>query len=89
MLGRGAMADPLLFRRLRGGAPPEPDGTELRQLLERLLPRYAELFCGDVQVLAKLKEPLAFATTTHPGDVIDRLRRARSLAAFREALQTL
>jgi tRNA-dihydrouridine synthase len=89
MLGRGAIADPLLFRRLRGEAPPDPDGTELRQLLERLLPRYAELFCGEVQALAKLKEPLAFATTPHRGDVIVRLRRARSLAAFREAVQTL
>jgi tRNA-dihydrouridine synthase len=89
MLGRGAMADPLLFRRLRGAAPPAPDGTELRQLLERLLPRYVELFCGDHQVLAKLKEPLAFASTLHSRDAIVRLRRARSLAAFRDALQTL
>jgi tRNA-dihydrouridine synthase B len=89
MLGRGAMADPVLFQRLRGAAPPEPDGTELRQLLERLLPRYVELFCGDHQVLAKLKEPLRYATALHHRDVLARLRRARTLAAFQEALQAL
>jgi tRNA-dihydrouridine synthase len=89
MLGRGALADPLLFQRLRGTAAPTPDGTELRQLVGRLLPRYAELFCGDAQVLTKLREPLAFVTAPGLGDAVVRLRRARSLAAFRAVLQTL
>jgi tRNA-dihydrouridine synthase len=88
MLGRGALADPLLFRRLRGEAPDEPDGTELRQLLERLTPRYAALFCGDAQVLAKLREPLAFAPA-HLRDAVARLRRARDLDAFGAVVRTL
>ncbi len=63
MLGRGAIADPLLFERLRGRAAAEPDGEERSALLHRylrdLLARYRELFCGDAQVLGKLKGVLA------------------------------
>jgi tRNA-dihydrouridine synthase len=89
MLGRGAIVDPVLFQRLRGAAPARPDGTELRQLLERLLPSYTELFCGDAQVLAKLKEPLKLAAALHPRPAITRLQRARTLAAFRDGLRAL
>jgi tRNA-dihydrouridine synthase B len=63
MLGRGAIADPLLFERLRGRAVAEPDQEEraaqLQRYLLELLARYRELFCGDAQVLGKLKGVLA------------------------------
>ncbi|MFA6822281.1 MAG: tRNA-dihydrouridine synthase family protein, partial [Geobacter sp.] len=35
MLGRGAIADPLLFQRIRGQAPAEPDQAERAALLRR------------------------------------------------------
>jgi len=63
MLGRGAIADPQLFERLRGRAAAEPDRREraamLRRYLGGLIERYRQLFCGDAQVLAKLKAVLA------------------------------
>ena len=63
MLGRGAIADPLLFERLRGRAVAEPDREERAALLHRylrdLLARYREQSCGDSQVLGKLKGVLA------------------------------
>jgi len=63
MLGRGAIADPFLFERLRGRAAAEPDQDEraaqLDRYLRELLARYRELFCGDTQVLGKLKGVLA------------------------------
>ncbi|MEJ2200698.1 MAG: tRNA-dihydrouridine synthase family protein, partial [Desulfuromonadaceae bacterium] len=62
MLGRGAIADPLLFERLRGRVSAEPSRQEralmLRRFLQELLERYRQLFCGDAQVLAKLKAVL-------------------------------
>jgi len=57
MLGRGALADPLLFQRLRGMATAEPDQGEraamLRRYLTDLLQLYQTIFCGEQQVLAK------------------------------------
>jgi hypothetical protein len=78
MLGRRAIADPLLFERLRGRAADLPAATVLRRFLEGLLARYPDLFDGDAQVLARLKEPLAFA----PPELAGPLRRAKSLDAF-------
>lgn len=53
MLGRGAAADPALFRRLRGGAAASRE--ELRQFHEELYEAYrAEL--GGVNAMRKMKE---------------------------------
>ncbi len=50
MLGRGAIADPLLFERLRTHRAKEPTEAETSAMLHRylrdLLTRYRELFCG-------------------------------------------
>ncbi len=87
MLGRGAIADPWLFERLRGRAPAEPTRTqrlqELCAFLLELQRRYGALFCGDTQILYKLKEVLAF-TGADPAlkEPVARLRRAKSLEAF-------
>lgn len=87
MLGRGAIADPWLFERLRGRAPAEPTREqrlqELSGFLLELQRRYGALFCGDTQILYKLKEVLAF-TGADPAlkEPVARLRRAKSLEAF-------
>lgn len=90
MLGRGALADPLLFERLRHRAPAHPTLPErtadLRACLEDLLPRYQALFCGDVQILGKLKDVLANCTDPDLAREIKQLRKARSLAAFHAVL---
>lgn len=94
MLGRGAIADPWLFERLRGRAAAQPTQEQrLRELSTFLLDlhgRYAELFCGGTQILYKLKEVLAF-TGADPGlkEPVARLRRAKSLAAFLEQMAEL
>jgi tRNA-dihydrouridine synthase len=63
MLGRGAIADPMLFERIRGrsNASPSPAQRqrELAEHLTRVLRAYAELFCGEAQTLAKFRETLA------------------------------
>ncbi|BCR03755.1 hypothetical protein DESUT3_08240 [Desulfuromonas versatilis] len=93
MLGRAAIADPLLFQRIRGQAAAEPSAAERRAELARylgqLLERYAELFCGDTQVLRKLKEALAFHADPRLREAVTGLRRAKSLAEFSDRVQAL
>jgi tRNA-dihydrouridine synthase len=90
MLGRGAIADPLLFARLRGTAPAEPGEEELHRefvdYLRDLLGRYEPLFCGEQQILAKLKEVPAFVSDPRLLSLAQQLRRARTLPDFRALL---
>lgn len=62
MLGRGAIADPWLFERIRGNAGERPKSAqhkrELAQHLALLLERYSEIFCGEAQILSKFRETL-------------------------------
>jgi tRNA-dihydrouridine synthase len=90
MLGRGAIADPLLFERLRGKRPEESDPAtkvaELREYLQVLLGRYQAIFCGEHQIFCKMKEVLC---QVHDPDVIplaQQLKRSKSLARFGELL---
>ena len=86
MLGRGAIADPLLFERLRGRAAAEPDREERAALLQRylrdLLARYRELFCGDAQVLGKLKGVLATMDDPCFAKHFKQLRKSKTVRAF-------
>ncbi|BCS55437.1 hypothetical protein GSbR_00390 [Geobacter sp. SVR] len=93
MLGRGAITDPLLFRRLRGEASPEPGlderSTELDRYLREMLSRYGQLFCGDIQVLNKIKEIIAYLDNPELAKPLKELRRAKTLRAFEAALDGL
>jgi tRNA-dihydrouridine synthase len=93
MLGRGAMRDPLLFERLRGQAPAVPTQDELRPVHQRFLRQlargYGALFCGDAQVLSKLKSSLAVMEVPEDCKPYRALRKARSVEAFCEAVEAL
>ena len=91
MLGRGALADPLLFERIRGRARETPKAEErileMKHFLTQLATRYQAMFCGDMQVLAKLKGSIAYID--HP--VMERwvksLRRSKGLESFMTLVQ--
>lgn len=93
MLGRGAIADPRLFQRLRGRADPEPDREERRaelgRYLREILIRYDQLFCGDTQVLNKVKEIIAYLDEPELAKPLKELRRAKTVRAFEAALHGL
>jgi tRNA-dihydrouridine synthase B len=93
MLGRGAIADPLLFARLRGQAPGEPDrlerATTLCRYLRELLVRYQELFCGEAQVLSKIKGVLATMDDPTFEKSLKRLRKAKTERGFVAILDEL
>jgi tRNA-dihydrouridine synthase len=86
MLGRGAVADPKLFERIRGNAPPRPSGAErkreLAQHLELLLRAYADIFHGDAQILSKFKETLAHVGDPGLARWIKQLKKRKSVAAL-------
>ncbi len=91
MLGRGALADPLLFQRLRGdvsAAPEEPAlRKELAGLMADLMPRYLTRFCGERQALMKLKDILNFVGDERLQRDLGKLKRAASLARFEFLLE--
>ena len=93
MLGRGAIADPLLFERLRGRATTAPAEDEraaqLQRYLRDLLARYRERFCGDAQVLAKIKEVFSFMEDPPFEKSVKQLRRAKTMQAFVAVLDEL
>jgi tRNA-dihydrouridine synthase len=93
MLGRGAIADPALFLRLRGRANTQPGREdrkkELGRYLGEILIRYGQLFCGDTQVLNKVKEIIAYLDEPELAKPLKELRRAKTVRAFETALQGL
>jgi len=93
MLGRGAIADPLLFERLRERADKASGRNERRlQLggyLTEMTVRYCGLFCGDMQVLGKLKAIVSQMDDPELEKTLKELRRAKNLAAFRSTLAKL
>jgi tRNA-dihydrouridine synthase len=93
MLGRGAIADPSLFLRLRGVANPEPSREERRMELDRylreMLIRYGQLFCGDTQVLSKVKEIISHLDDPELAKPLKEMRRAKTLREFEAALHGL
>lgn len=93
MLGRGAIADPLLFQRLRGKAPAEPTGDErvamLKRYLGELLEGYGEIFCGDTQVLGKIKGVLATMDDPFLTKGLKQLKKAWTVAAFTSVLRDI
>jgi tRNA-dihydrouridine synthase len=93
MLGRGAIADPLLFERLRGRAAAEPDRKERAELLRRylldLLARYRELFCGEAQVLGKIKAVLSTMVDSCFDKNLKQLRKSKNIRTFSALLDEL
>jgi tRNA-dihydrouridine synthase len=93
MLGRGAIGDPLLFKRLRGAAVEEPSrqdrAADLRYYLQELLQRYREIFHGDTQVLCKLKAVLAYVNDRDFAKNIKKLKRCKRLEVFAELVDAL
>lgn len=90
MLGRGAIADPLLFSRIRGKAEKSPSvETMVREAKNYLLAvsmRYREIFCGDMQVLGKLKAIVSQMDEAKLGRIVKELKRSRTLSAFESIL---
>ena len=93
MLGRGAIADPFLFERLRGNysalSTSQQRAEELRDYLQDLLARYQRLFCGDRQVLYKMKEVLAQIKDPCFSKQLRKLKKTMNLTRFSTLLNDI
>ncbi len=91
MLGRGAIADPFLFQRIRGEAPLAPDEDTRRAELARvwapLLAEYTGLFSGDAQVLSKLRSVIKHAEHPALRSWLKKLKKARSVVDAQHLLE--
>lgn len=92
MLGRGALADPWLFQRIRGKLPGRVDELQRRRdlfgLLADLLPRYLVRFCGERQALMKIKDVLNFIPDDCLQRDIGKLKRATTAVRFQALLES-
>jgi hypothetical protein len=83
----------LLFRRLRGEQNHEVGRderkTEIARYLGEVLTRYDQMFCGDTQVLSKVKEIIAYLDEPELAKSLKELRRAKTVRAFEAVLQGL
>ncbi|MGV1101026.1 tRNA dihydrouridine synthase [Thiovibrio sp. JS02] len=90
MLGRGAIGDPFLFARLRGDYPEISSfgekRAEVQRYLRELLARYRDIFCGDHQILCKMKEVLCHLNDPDLSGPVRQLKRSRNLAQLVELL---
>lgn len=89
MVGRGLMADPALFRRLRGGE--KAKRQELNEFHHRLLEGYRRRLDGDTPVLHKMRElwnylSLRFDAPERP---LRDIRKAKTVAAYESAAREL
>ena len=93
MLGRGAIADPLLFQRLRTADRAEPSRAEkaamLRRYLSELLTNYQQLFCGEQQILGKVKTVFACMDDPDFSKQLKALSKTRNILHFSELVDTL
>lgn len=93
MLGRGAVSDPLLFKRIRGEYPLvstfDMRQEELRDYLHELLARYRTLFCGEQQVLAKMKEVLGQIRDPEFRETVKQLLRTKGIEKFEKRLERI
>ncbi len=89
MLGRGAMANPALFRVLKGGEKLEKE--ELRAFLEALFAAYLAAGIGERFSLNRMKELWYYAHWMFPGAQreLKRINKARSEEDYRDAVRLL
>ena len=93
MLGRGALADPFLFERIRNRQIRTIDAAqrsaELQQYIAALLAGYLEHFCGERQALMKMKDLLNFIPDPTRQRVLGKMKRAQGREKFLEWLTEL
>jgi tRNA-dihydrouridine synthase len=91
MIGRGALADPAIFQRIRGAAPQDVDPVQRRRDLGHFIgdlwPSYLQKFCGERQALMKIKDVLNFIPDPDLQRDLGKLKRSTSGATFLARLQ--
>lgn len=89
MLGRGAVTDPSLFRRCRGG-----EGLtrqELKTFHDRLYEGYRTLLSGEKNPIYRMRELWSYwgGLFVQPEDCLKKIRRAEGHGAYQQAVEAI
>ena len=89
MLGRGAIANPAIFREIKGGSKLTTE--ELTEFSRILAERYYEVLKSDMYTLHKLKEIWLYMMTNYPEEkkIIKAVKKASTVAQLHDAVRTL
>ena len=89
MLGRGAIANPAIFREIKGGAPLATE--ELIAFSDELLKRYYKELQSEVFTLQKLKEVWMYMMWNYPEEkkILKSIKKANHFSDFLAAIQLL
>ena len=89
MIGRGAVADPALFRRIRGGAP--LSANELQRFHDELLEEYLLSGLDEHHAIPRMKELWSYFRFKFPGEDknMKSVFKTRNMADYRSAVSHL
>ncbi len=89
MLGRGAIANPAIFREIRGGRPLST--KELVEFTKALTPRYLEVLGSEVYTLHKLKEIWIYIMWNYPDEkkLLKAVKKSNQLRDLISAIECL
>lgn len=89
MIGRGALANPAIFREILGGRPAET--KELAEFTQVLSERYLEVLGSEVYTLHKLKEIWLYTMWSYPGEkkILKMIKKANHLSDLLRAIKSL
>lgn len=89
MIGRGAIANPAIFREIRGGAPLTTE--ELIAFTEALRENYSAILDSDVFTLHKLKEIWLYIMQNFPDEkkILKTIKKTNNLSEFMNAIYSL
>ncbi len=89
MIGRGAIANPAIFREIRGGEPLKAE--ELIEFTHILSERYYDVLRSDAYTLHKLKEIWLYMMTNYPEEkkILKALKKASSVADLKNAIKEI
>ena len=89
MIGRGAIADPAVFRKTDAGSSDGQEATaeELLAFTQALEESYGEILSGETPVLFRMKEIWSYLVSLFPEEKkrFKKLMKSRTLAEFRRA----
>lgn len=89
MIGRGAIANPAIFREIRGGEPLKAE--ELIEFTHILSERYYDVLRSDAYTLHKLKEIWLYMMSNYPDEkkILKAVKKSSSVADLKNAIKEI
>jgi tRNA-dihydrouridine synthase len=91
MIGRGAIADPLLPAKIKNLPLPSCEADVIKSFHNELFMLYEEILCGQAPLLGAMKEIWAYlaAKFDTSGKSLKKIQRARNTGEYRDAVEEI